>query len=525
MILAPTRREPEEVMLANSSGKSVKTMLKVAAIDVGSNAIRMAVGEVDDSWKVKAIENIRIPVRLGQDVFTSGKLEETSMQQTLDVFSRFQRVARDFDVFRLRAVATSAIREAANGRLLADRINSATGIHVDIIDGDEEARLIHLAVTHVLDRKNKRTLLIDIGGGSVEVSLSTGDNIISTGSYKMGTVRLLKILEAKDSPEQTFSQLIYEYAESARRRIEREIGDERIYVCVGTGGNVEEIGRLRQKLFKAESDRFITLDELELLIERLSPMSVEDIAREFKLRPDRADVILAAAIVLHLVASLTHVKQIDIPNVGLKDGVLLDIAGELSLAPRPQRREQVWESALHLGRKYQFDEEHAVLTSRLAAQLFLQSTSLHNLDESDLLLLEVGALLHDIGHFINTIDHEKHGHYVLKANHLIGLSESEQNIVANLVRYHRAKTSPPDDDSFKLLLQKDRQTVLKLAALLRLADGLDVGHCGRIAQVTLKQVQNNWQLKLSDNLLLEKWTIKKRKVLFQDIFGVILDTE
>jgi exopolyphosphatase/guanosine-5'-triphosphate,3'-diphosphate pyrophosphatase len=500
-------------------------MLKVAAIDIGSNALRMTVGDMDDSWKVKAIENIRIPVRLGQDVFTVGMLEETSMQQTEDAFRRFKRVAEDFGVYRLRAVATSAMREAGNGHLLVDRIFRLSGIKVDIIDSDEEARLIHQAVAHALDIKNKRTLVMDIGGGSVEVTLSTGNNIIFTGSYSMGAVRLLKILEKKGSTEQTFHQLVNEYAEPTRRLIEREIGNEKISICVGTGGSVEEIGRLRQKLFKTESDRFITMDELAQLIERLSHMSIEDRIREFKLRPDRADVILAAAIVLHLIANLARVKQIAIPNVGLKDGILLDIAEELSRTPRPQRREQVMESALHLGCKYQFDEEHALLTSKLAAQLFLQSTSLHNLDKSNLLLLEVGALLHDLGHFINTIDHDKHGHYLLKANHLIGLSEREQNIVANLVRFHRGKTPLLEEESLKSLLQKDRLTVLKLSALLHLADCMDVSHTGRIARVTLKREKNGWQLKLSNGLMLEKWTLEKRKVLFQEVFGVNLDTE
>ena len=384
-------------------------MLKVAAIDVGSNAIRMTVGEVDDSWKVKAIENLRIPVRLGEDVFTRGILKETTMQRTVDAFRRFQHVVEDFGVYRLRAVATSAMREAGNGILLTERILSSSGINLEIIDSDEEARLIHLAVSRVLDIKNKRTLLMDIGGGSVEVTLSNGDNIAFTGSYDLGAVRLLKILEKEGGSDRTFSQLVSEYAETARQLIVREIGNEKISVCAATGGNMEEIGRLRQQLFNSESDRFITLNELEQLIERLSHMSVEERIREFKLRPDRADVILAAAIVLHLIASQTNVPQIAIPNVGLKDGILIDLAKELSHTPRPERREQVLESALHLGCKYQFDEDHAGITAKLAVQLFLQSTSLHNLDKNYLLLLEVGALLHDLGHFINTIDHDKHG--------------------------------------------------------------------------------------------------------------------
>ena len=367
--------------------------------------------------------------------------------------------------------------------------------------------------------------MIDIGGGSVEVTLSNGRDIIFTGSYNIGTVRLLKKLKIKSRSKQTFSELVYEATESSRRRIEREIGDEKISVCAGTGGNVEEIGRLCQKLFKSESDRYIKLDELEQLIERLSNLSVGERISKLKLRPDRADVILPAAIVLHLIASEARVKQIAIPNVGLKDGILLDIAQELSLAPQPQRRDQVLESAMHLGRKYQFDEEHAVLTSKLAAELFVQSASLHQLDESNLLLLEVGALLHDIGHFINTVDHDKHGYYLLEANHLIGLSQSEQNIVANLVRYHRSKTPSLDDDNFKSLSQKDRLTALKLSALLRLADSMDVSHTGRVSHLLLKEYKNGWQLKLSNNLMLEKWSLEKRKSLFQSVFDVDLDTK
>src|SRR4030095_293827 len=164
-----------------------------------------------------------------------------------------------------------------------------------------------------------------------------------------------------------------------RYRIEQDLGDEKIQICAGTGGNVDEIGRLRQKLFKGESDRFVKLEELKMLIERLERMTYEERMEKLKLRADRADVILPASIVLHLIAREAGVKQIMIPNVGLKDGILLDIAEDLSKGLAPRRQEQAWESALHMGRKYQFHEEHARLTSRLAARLFEQSRPLHNL--------------------------------------------------------------------------------------------------------------------------------------------------
>ena len=153
-------------------------------------------------------------------------------------------------------------------------------------------------------------MLIDIGGGSVEITISTGQNIVSTESYNLGTVRLLEKLGTKNNTKHPFGKLVREYAEAARYRIEREIGDEKIIVCAGTGGNVEEIGRLRQKLFKADSDRFVTMDELEELIERLESMSCDERISKLKLRTGRADVILPAAIVLHMIAGEAGVKNI-----------------------------------------------------------------------------------------------------------------------------------------------------------------------------------------------------------------------
>jgi len=228
-----------------------------------------------------------------------------------------------------------------------------------------------------------------------------------------------------------------------------------------------------------------------------------------------------------LIASEAGVKQIAIPNVGLKDGILLDIAEDLSKSLRPQRREQVWESALHMGRKYQFDEKHARLTAKLAARLFEQSKPLHNLNGGNLLLLEIGALLHDIGHFVNTVDHDKHGYYLLNNHHLIGLTLREQNIVANLVRYHRKQSPSTDDENVKLLPQKDRLIVIKLCALLRLADSIDISHTGQITDVSLMEMNSGWRMKISgkSDLMLENWAFEKRKSLFQEVFGINLELD
>src|SRR6266496_3587922 len=502
-------------------------MSKIAAIDVGSNAMRMVVGEVDEAGRMRVLENIRLPVRLGQDVFSEGVLQKSTIQQTEDAFLRFKHMAENYNVQKMRTVATSAAREASNSHLLIDRVFHASSIELELITGEEEARLIHQAVVHELNLKNKRTLLIDIGGGSVEVTTSTGQNIVSTESYDMGTVRLLEKLDSKNKARH-LAKLLREYAEAARYRLERDIGEEKIQICAATGGNPEEIGRLCQKLFKSDSDRYVTMSELKRLIERLDDLSYEERITKLKLRPDRADVILPACVVLHMIASEAGVKQISIPNVGLTDGILLNIAEELSRIPQPHRREQAWESALHMGRKYQFDETHAVLTAKLARRLFEQSKSLHDLDENNLLLLEMASLLHDIGHFINSLDHEKHGYYLLTTNRLFGLSAREQKVVASLVLYHRKKLSPSrDDDNFKSLSQKDRIIVNNLSALLRLADGIDISHSNSVNDVTLTETKSGWRIKLygKRDMMLANWALENRKSLFEEVFGVGLEIE
>lgn len=497
-------------------------MHTISAIDVGSNAIRMVVGSVSpDQDQVEVIENIRIPVRLGQDVFSIGHIGEPTMQAAMDAFLRFHKMADQFEVRQMRAVATSAMREAENSDILIDRIIQKTGIQVEIISGEEEARLVHLAVGKAINLQHKKAVLIDIGGGSIEVVISQGDKILITESYDMGTVRLLRNLD--DSAQRSFRELLREYTQSVRHHIKQELGKVKLDLCIGTGGNPEELGDLRKKIFKRDSNQLVTVSELESLEEKFSNMTVEQRMKKLNLRPDRADVILPATMMLYMIAREAHVKEIQIPRVGLKDGVLWDMV-PLSLRSHLPRQEQTRISATRLGLKYQFDGVHAMRVAETARTIFDQTLALHNLEEDDCLLLEVAAILHDIGHFIGSLNHDQHGYYILKNSPLIGLDARQHDIVANVIRYHR-KTAPTNhDEQFKALAQKDRLVVTKLCALLRLADSSEVSHTTRIYKVTLKKSKGHWQLKMEGdgNLLLERWALEKRKNLFEEVFGTQL---
>ncbi len=504
-------------------------MQKIAAIDAGSNALRLVVAELDDDWKVHPIQNIRIPVRLGEDAFTNNFFREQTMQQAVDAFLQFRRIIDDFGVSKIRAVSTSAMRETVNSDILVDRILRSSGIELEVISGEEEARLVYVAVADAVDISEKRALLIDIGGGSVEVTVTQEGSILTAKTHPLGTVRLLQRLRENTAPSHpdSFGRLLREYTEAARRRIGQDVGSMAADVCIGTGGNVEAIGELRQKIFKRDSDRVVTASELDELVTLLEGMSVRERISRFGLRPDRADVILPAAIVLKMITGIAGVDQVLIPNVGLKNGLLLDLSRNMAQAMVLPDRNQVFGSAVRIGQKYQFNQEHAFYVAGLATSLFDQAAKLHQLDGEERLVLEVGALLHDIGHFVNTVNHDQHGDYLLRANQIIGLSERQQEMAACLVQFHRKGVPYRDIPITSTLNQKDRLTATKLCAFLRLADGLDGSHTQRVSEATFTETRSGWllQLKGNDDLTLEKWSVIKRKALFEEIFGVSLDVE
>lgn len=485
----------------------------------------MQIVRLVDATRFDLVDYQRVPVRLGQDAFSVGYITEASMEATIQAISRFRDLLEHLGVPRLRAVATSAVREAENSDIFIDRIASQTGITPEVISGEEEARLVHLAVSKAIDLHGKYAVLIEIGGGSVEVTLSFGETILSSESYRLGTVRLLQKFGSVTDNLLSFSRMVLEYAELARQRIDREIGDQKIDLCLGTGGNADALGELRRRLLKRRSSDFIQLDELAALVETIGKMPVAERIEKLGLRPDRADVIVPAGIVLHMIARETRVRQITLPHVGLKEGILWDML-PAAVGQRPPVEQQVRTSAWRLAQKYRVDVQHGQQVARLADRLFEQGECLHHLGGEERLLLWVASLLHDIGQFIQPANHEKHGYYIVKHSPIIGLKPEQQEIVAQIIRYHRKEPPSLQEEAFRSLPQRDRLTVMKLTAILRLADSLDTSRAHALRDIHLQPTgKNGWRLILQgeSDLLLEKWQLRRRKKMFEDVFGVSLE--
>ena len=499
----------------------------LAAIDVGSNAMRLAIGNVDAERHLTPVELIREPVRLGQDAFTQGIISEETIESASEAFVRFRTAIDRYGAKWTKAVATSALREAVNRDIFLDRIAQASGIEISVIEPDEEARLIHMAVAEAVALKNKLAMLVDIGGGSTEITLSADGNIIVSESFRMGAVRLLQLLEGKKHGERRFNQLVQEYVDATQKRIKKELGNQKIDLCIGTGGNIESLGDLRKELFHKDRDTLITLDELNTLVKKLQGMTFEERMQELRLRPDRADVIVPASMVLQKIVRQADLEEILIPRVGLKDGVLIELVHELYGDKRYLNREQVMASAMQIGRKYLFDEQHGTCVARLAVRLFDETRPLHNLNPEHRLLLEVAALLHDVGNFVDTAEHHKHTQYLLTATPVIGLSKSQMAIVANVARYHRKSFPKPQHELYQILSSKERVVVSKLAALLRLADAMDNEHASKMTEFSFeyKKPKVTIRLKGEGDLLLEKWALLKKSPLFEEVFNVKVTIE
>ena len=499
----------------------------IAAIDVGSNAIRLAIARVAGSGDLEVVHLAREPVRLGHDVFGTNSISPETVKAALTAFRRFRELLTKHSVTRFKAVATSAVREAENGERFAGLVSKRFGIELAVIEPEEEARLVHLAIKDRVRLSGKMALLVDIGGGSVEMSLATRNGIVLTDSFAMGSVRLLRLLDQRGMNARRFNHLVNRYIDVSRQRLKDELGTQRVQLCVGTGGSIESIGELRRVLFNKNSASRVTSMELQSIERRLQGMSVQERVSRFHLRPDRADVISPAATVLNRIVQQAGVREVLIPGVGVRDGVLRELVREILYRGKRLDRDQVMSSALQLGRKYSFEEQHGVSVCRIALQIFDQTQSIHSLDVESRTLLEVASLLHDIGHFVGVSDHHKHTFYLLQAGPIVGLSPLQMQLVANVARYHRKSRPSLGHESFATLSAKQRPLVTTLVSILRLADAADRQHAGCIqaVELNLKRTRTVLRLKGKGDMLLAKWALDKRKDLFEEVFGPLVVEE
>jgi exopolyphosphatase / guanosine-5'-triphosphate,3'-diphosphate pyrophosphatase len=496
--------------------------LRVAAIDVGSNAIRFTAAEFAAPLDYAPLLEVRVPVRLGHDVFLTGRLAPEALDAAVEALVAFRRHMEDLGINHYRAVATSATREARNGDDLVARVRADAGLELEVITGTEEARLGFEAMRSRVPLGDQKWIIVDLGGGSVEVSLVDATGILWSESHVMGSVRLLEELQASGEEPGRFQRLMREYAATLHLPVIAQQWKPR--GVIAAGGNIEALARLTGHAPGRDQVARLTLAELRGAIELLGRLSYRQRVEQLGLREDRADVIVPAAMIYERVAALAGAEEILVPAVGLKDGVLVDLVDDLVThqAHEDRKERQAVAGAVALGRRYMFDEAHAMQVARLAGALFDQLAALHRLDASDRRMLLAAAVLHDVGAYVGYKKHHKHSLYLISQSEVPEFTPREIDIIANVSRYHRKGVPAPHHEAFTRLPEGDRTLVVKLASLLRVADALDREHVQAVrevrARVTRKAVV--LQLEGAGDLLLERWALRRKGNLFADTFGV-----
>ncbi|MFE8602262.1 Ppx/GppA phosphatase family protein [Archangium violaceum] len=482
----------------------------LAAIDVGTNAVRLELARPDAEGSLETLHQERDPIRPGEGVFTSGEMPEETADRLLSTLRRYAALCRRHKA-RVRAVATSAMRDAKNREEIVRRVRDEAGLNLEVVSGKEEARLICLGVLH---RKppHIRSLLVDIGGGSTEVVLATGEKPDELWSLALGSVRLTEMFDAagKVTPKQL--RLMRSYVEEQMRKGMPERMPNLPRVALGSSGTINAVVGFAA----SEGTGHVSVRQLTSAVETLAEMTPERRRKRFD--PRRADIIVAGATVLERVAKHLGVETVTGVNRGLRDGLLVDL-----LYRQDETREDhsLADAAVAMGRRLLFDEKHARQVASLALTLFDELAALHQLPLSCRPYLETAALLHDVGNAVSYERHHKHTYYLIHNGDIPGLADQERELVARVARYHQRSPPELNHSGMEGLSTTEARLVRKLATLLRVANALDSSHHQPVKELRAVNGRDAVSLhfKSRQPVDLELWTVERETALFRRVFG------
>jgi exopolyphosphatase / guanosine-5'-triphosphate,3'-diphosphate pyrophosphatase len=465
--------------------------IHLAAIDAGSNAFRLMVARIHsaDDWEI--VESVRAPVRLGHSVFTSGQFDRKTLREATDAFCEFRKIMDSHDVTAYRAVTTSAAREARNRHVLIERIRHQAKINLEVISGEEEARLVRVAVLRALRALDPPRYILDLGGGSLEVNVLRRGVLQEIIGMPLGTVRLMEAFHAQGTIDEKASEAIRHHVLSVLRKTLPNRPILPGACTVACGGNAETLATLTMG---PRIGGFSTLNSrlLQERMERILKSSVEERMKSFSVRRDRAEVMGVAAIVLATIASWLRVRQMITPRVGVREGLLYELASVEMAIPSPTEEERTHSEAIISGamsyaHRVRCDLKHSEQVRSLALQLFDQFWPYHQLDASARAVLASAALLHDCGVLINRKGHHRHGEYLIHNAKIPGLLGWQKNMTAALVRYHNKKSEPTAKHPVFASLSRERRGKTRLlAGMLRLAECLESDHRQVISKLTIE---------------------------------------
>ncbi|MCX7592353.1 MAG: Ppx/GppA family phosphatase [Fischerella sp.] len=515
----------------------------IAAIDLGTNSLHMVIVRIEPTLPAfSIIGREKETVRLGDRDLVTGCLKTEVIERAIACLRRFQEVAKTLKAETIVAVATSAVREAPNGKEFIHKVEEELGLSIDLISGQEEARRIYLGVLSGMEFNNQPHIIIDIGGGSTELILGDSYQERTLTSTKIGAVRLTNELISTDPISNAEFQYLQAYA---RGMLERSVEEVLAHLhfgeyprLVGTSGTIETLVTInaREKLGFVPSTLNgyqLSLKDLREWVNRLRKMTHSERAAIPGMPDKRSEVILAGAVILQEAMSLLGVESLVVCERSLREGVIVDwmlthglIEDRLRYQSSVRQR-----SVLKTAKKYHVNLEHSDRVAIFALSIFDQTQGiLHNWGSEERQLLWAAAILHNCGHYVSHDSHHKHSYYLIRNGELLGYTETEMEIIANIARYHRKSPPKKKHENFRNLLHKEhRQAVTQLSAILRLAVALDRRQIGAITQLQCELIPDRREFKMrifpsrpDDDCALELWSLDYKKAVFEAEFNVKL---
>ena len=497
---------------------------RIAAIDVGSNSIRQIIADVHADGTISVVDEMKAHPRLGGGVHATGALSTDSMDAAIDALTRMATLAKQFGANRVEAVATSAVRDAENAEFFIARVKQATGLKLRVLKGEDEARLSYRSAVAHFDLASGRTVVLDIGGGSLEIALAADGVVDNMTSLPLGAIRLTERFDPTGGPKQ-----LKKLRKAVRKAIKPIVSarDWRGARVIGSGGtftNLAGIHLTRQGIFSAKSvhGTVIPRVDVEHILDSLSAMSAEERMATPGLNPERADIIVAGIAVIAEVLKRIETKELLVSRYGIREGLLLEAARVTPVvADHGEARDR---SIRDLAERCHFEKKHATAVQALALRLFDSLATRLDLTDDDRRVLADAAVLHDIGYHINYDRHHKHSYHLILHADLLGMTPEEQVLIANVARYHRGARPKKRQRNYGELDKSLRQRVKKLAAILRVADGFDRGHVGSVASLKVRWLERALRIQpvgthANTSLRLEMWGAHRKSALLADVIG------
>src|SRR6185369_4001658 len=509
------------------------SLLKFAAIDIGSNSIKLIVVDAaaSDSFAVLARE--KEVVRLGHETLTKGVLSPEAIERAITCIQRFRTAAEVRQTEEIVAVATASVREAKNSSQFIRQVGKATGIRVDILSGVEEARLIGLAASRGCANRGAINMNIDIGGGSTEISLFRDGTPISPFSVRVGAVRLTERYLKSDPPKPKQLESLKSEVYAAFQRPARELRNAKWQQASGTSGTIQALGAsLRadntndtelKDLPAQPTEAEVSLSRLAQLNSNLAVMDQTERRALHGISSQRSEIIIAGGCIMEAAMRALGINSLRTCDWALREGVIIDYLQEREdeAGPLiPDFADQKLRQVHAVGRRFGYEETHARQVAKLAEQIFDCLSETEQLSRHQRTLMLAGALLHDIGYHIAHESHQRHALYLILNSELTGFSEVERSVIANIARYHRSALPKERHREYAALNAADRESVCKLGAIVRLADALDRSHDSRVSGVHCRVGPDTIHLQLESNsdCQNEMVEIERKKDLFELAF-------